>query len=734
MSSIEEVKQRIDIVDLISRYVPLKKSGRTYKANCPFHEERTPSFVVFPEGQSWRCFGACSTGGDVYSFLMRQEALDFREALEMLANEAGVDLTQSEDRQASLQRKSLYEVNQAAAFYYREILNHHPAADSAREYLQQRQINKETTERFQLGFALDGWDGLRNFLLEKGYSTDIQLAAGLLKQNEKRNSTYDAFRGRFMIPIRDKQGRVIGFGGRVLGNGQPKYLNTSDTQLFHKSHVVYGIDLAYKPIRDAQQVVIVEGYMDVIAAHQHGFSNVVACMGTSLTAEQLKQLQRYTNNFVLALDADAAGQQATMRGLNQARQALTRVSKPKLTPSGRVQMEERLGALLHIAAMPAGRDPDDVIRNSPEEWRTIVAQAQPLVDFYFQVISTQYDLRSAQGKGAAVSELAPLIAELSDEIEQQHYIQELSRLLQIDETTIANRIAAAGKTLRVQANKSTNRIERKPQRQGRQRVRLSPPASSDIPPLSALPTETPPAIDSASMSGEDVPPDLGDDLSYIGLDDSISALDSRPSDAEKQRRYAATEAPKGAPSIVASAYEEYYMANLLREPNLLIWLAGATNEYEMEPPQVDDLRMTENQEIFRALKQYISGDEPWDIEVFQELLVEQLHSRLAALMVYGAQLPAVENIDELRNDTLKVLVRMRIERIEAGCNQRRFLEDEAQRSGDLATAKSYGITNNQQSRHLFHLQQVQMRISRTLSAQMPMQTAVGGMNRVPPTV
>ena len=741
MSSIEEVKARIDIVDLVSRYVPLKKAGRTYKANCPFHEERTPSFVVFPEGQNWRCFGACSTGGDAFSFLMRQEALDFREALEMLAIEAGVDLAQSQDQQSGRQRQGLYEANQAAATYYNEILNHHPSADIAREYLRQRQVDGETAEQFQLGFALDTWDSLRNFLLEKGFSIDDQLAAGLLKHNETRNSTYDAFRGRLMIPIRDKQGRVTGFGGRVLGDGQPKYLNTSDTQLFHKSHVVYGMDLAYKAIRDMERVVIVEGYMDVIAAHQHGFNNVVACMGTSLTADQLKQLQRYTSNFVLALDADSAGQQATVRGLNQARQALARVTKPKLTPGGRVRMEERLDAALNIVAMPDGRDPDDVIRNSPADWEMLVEQAKPLVDFYFHVVSTQYDLRSARGKGAAVSELAPLIAELSDEIEQQHYVQELSRLLQIDESTIANRVAAAGKTLRVQARQDANGADgsttvgnnkggnnRGSDNRGRQAVKrpqVHPKIGSlgKTPPPDSAFLEGPPTMGSFQALDEHVPPEIGDDVSSMGFDDNAFALDNPPSDA---RMVVKNVAPKAVPPVGRAGNEEYLLANLLREPNLLIWLAGATNEHEMKPPQPDDLKLTENQEIFRKLKQYISGDEPWDVEIFQETISEQLHSRLAILMVHGAQLPTPESLPELRNDTLKVLIRMRIERIKAEYNQLRFLEDEAQRSNDLATAKSYGITKNKQSRHLCHLQQVQLRISSTMSAQVPTQSAVYG--------
>ena len=274
----------------------------------------------------------------------------------------------------------------------------------------------------------------------------------MVKRNEERNSTFDMFRNRVIFPIRDRQGRVIGFGGRVMDDGVPKYLNTSETPVFHKSHVIYGLDLAQRAIRERDQVVIVEGYMDVIAAHQFGFANVVACMGTALTPEQLRQLQRYTDNFVLALDADTAGQQATMRGLNQARQSLVRVRKPVVTPGG-VRLEDRLGANLAITTMPEGKDPDDVIRADPQRWQAAVDAAKPLVDFYFDVVASTEDLGSARGKGLAVAELAPLIAELGDEIERQHYVQRLSRLVQVDEITIAGRVQAAARTQQASAER-----------------------------------------------------------------------------------------------------------------------------------------------------------------------------------------------------------------------------------------------------------------------------------------
>lgn len=656
MDAIEEIKQRIDIVDFISRYVTLKKAGSTFKANCPFHDERTPSFVVFPHTGTWHCFGSCGTGGDIFSFLMRQEQLDFREALQLLAEEAGIDLEETSSGQSEKQRTSLYEINAATADYFREVLLNHPAAAPARAYLEERQIDAAAAEQFQLGYALDSWDSLRNHLGARDFSIQEQLAAGVLKHNEERNSTYDAFRGRLIFPIRDRQARIIGFGGRVLGEGQPKYLNTSETPIFHKSRVVYGIDLAYRAIRDAEQVVIVEGYMDVLAAHQHGFKNVVACMGTSLTAEQLQQLQRYTNNFVLALDADSAGQQATIRGLNQARQSLTRVQKPRLTATGRVQMEERLAATLSIVAMPPGRDPDDVIREDVQQWEQLVDGAQPLVDYYFRIIATQYDLQSATGKAAAATELAPLIAELNDEIEQQHYIQQLSRLIQVEEATIAARVSSAGRTLQA----AQRRNEHKAPEPTVQRPILRPEAGGP---------------------GAQAPGTLGG------------------------RR------PSFAPNPIGR--EDHLLASLLQEPELLIWLAGVTHELEVRPLNGNDFREAANQEIFRALKQFIVSDEQWDLELFQDSLTSHLHGRLAQLLNYVAQQPQ-RNVFDVREHVIKSLLQIRIERLKSEIRTSRYLHEEAQNTDDASAVGLLFASHNQNLRERSHLERVLMSVSRVL--------------------
>ncbi len=649
MSVSDEIKQRIDIVELVSRYTVLRKAGSNYKGLCPFHSERTPSFVVFPQSGTWRCFGACGDGGDIFSFIMRKENLDFREALHMLAKEAGVDLENNPADPIRNRRARIAEANAAAADYYRRILLTHPAAAPARAYLQRRGIDEATIATFQLGYSLEQWSGLRDHLLAQKFDLDLLIAAGLVKRHEERNSTYDAFRNRVMIPIRDRLGRVIGFGGRVLDGSQPKYLNTADTDLFHKSHIVYGLDLAHQAIREQDRVVIVEGYMDVIAAHQHGFANVVACMGTALTAEQLQQLQRYTNNFVLALDADTAGQQATIRGLNQARQALSRVRKPTVTATG-VRMTERLGAALYIAAMPSGRDPDDVIRQDPAAWQALIAQAKPLVDFYFSAVAQETDLTGARGKGLAVAELTPLIAELEDEVEREHYIQRLARLVQLDERTIAGRVQAAARTEQA--------IQQRGQHAHRNAARHAPRAAGQAEPSPAQHT--------------------------------------------------------GAPAQSTIVTEDYLLAHLLRDPDLLIWLTTAASEREIAPLDVSDWQHVENQEIFRSLKYFMSGDIPWDIELFQESLPAPLHGRLAQLLAAGAALPAYHG-DDVRTDLLKVLVRLRLDRLRARTLQVRFLLDEATSNGERDDARDLFTLSNQVLRDLSHLQTKYHELGRALA-------------------
>lgn len=448
MSAVDEVKARLDIVDVISSYVPLKRAGRNYKAVCPFHSEKTPSFIVFPETQSWHCFGACGTGGDLFSFVMKYENLDFGEALKSLAQRAGITL--ETPRQGDLKQQKhlekLYDIHAAAAAYFHDILLKSPHGRQGFDYATQRGINEETIQRFQLGYARDEWRALSNHLLERGYERQDLLECGLIIPRED-GGFYDRFRGRFMIPIRDIRGRVIGFGGRVIGEGEPKYLNSPQTSLFDKSHILFGIDLAKGAIRAHNQVVIVEGYMDVLQAHQAGIGNVVASMGTALTEHQLNLLKRMTKNYVLALDPDAAGDQGTLRGLAVARQTLDK-AVPIVTSRGWIRYESRLDADIRIMTLPAGKDPDDLIRETPELWHALVESAVPVVDYYFDVITADLNIRTAKGKSEAVRRLLPILLEISDQVQQTHYIQKLARLVRMDEPAIRRQLSALGQTQR----------------------------------------------------------------------------------------------------------------------------------------------------------------------------------------------------------------------------------------------------------------------------------------------
>ena len=446
MNAVEEIKQRLDIVEVISTYVPLKRAGRHFKGLCPFHAEKTPSFIVFPETGTWHCFGACGTGGDIFTFIMRRENLNFSEALELLARRAGVELTPVRPREAEEERRNerLRAICAAAASYYHHLLLEHPQATKARNYLARRGIHEQTTHSFQLGYALDDWEAGHRYLLDLGYTLTDIVQAGLAIERQGGGGYYDPFRGRLMIPICDVQGRVVGFGARSLDDTLPKYLNSPQTPIFDKGHLLFGLDKARQAIRAADQVIIVEGYMDVITAHQYGYTNVVASMGTALTEPQLRQLKRYTHNFILALDPDVAGQQATLRGVEQARQALDREIVPVLTPAGLVHYESRLGAQLRILSLPDAQDPDEIIRHDPQRWPDLVKQALPIVDFYLARALEVHDLNSAHGKAAIVSEIAPLIRELADDVMRHYYIQLLARRVQVDERVIERQLTKRG--------------------------------------------------------------------------------------------------------------------------------------------------------------------------------------------------------------------------------------------------------------------------------------------------
>ncbi len=443
-SPIDEIKARLDLTDVVSEYVQLRKSGRYLKGLCPFHQEKTPSFIVFPEKGTWHCFG-CGKGGDVFSFIMLKENLDFRGALELLARRAGVSLRLASGESEQEKRlRVLAEMNElAAACFHRELLEgRSDEAEAARRYLAGRGVAEEMVRAFQLGYAPDRWDTLLRYLAHHGYSSEQAVEAGLAVQNE-RGGVYDRFRGRIMFPIRNERGVLTGFGGRLLEDRaqQPKYLNTAQTELFDKGASLYGIDRARDSIRRAREAILVEGYLDVVLLHQHGVTNAVASLGTSLTERQLEILKRLTERVVLALDADTAGDAATLRGLEVARQVFDYTAVPVPDWRGMIRFERRLKADLRVAILPPGVDPDELVRHDRAAWQRAIAEALPLVEYVMQAVLRTADLSNPREKSRVVEQLAPVLYEVADAVQRAHYVQTLARALRVEEGAVQRKLA-----------------------------------------------------------------------------------------------------------------------------------------------------------------------------------------------------------------------------------------------------------------------------------------------------
>ncbi|HEY8505085.1 MAG TPA: DNA primase, partial [Gemmataceae bacterium] len=388
---VEEVRSRVDIVDVVSDYVTLRRAGKNYVGLCPFHDEDTPSFTVSPDRQMFYCFG-CQKGGDVFTFLMEQRGLDFRQALEVLAERAGVALPERaltpEQRRELERRRRLLDLLERAARYFENLLQRSPGAEGARRYVRERGLQPATVHAFRLGWSEPEWAALSAGLRERGVDDDLLVEAGLAVRKED-GSLYDRFRGRLMFPILDERGRVIAFGGRAFGDDQPKYLNSPETPLFQKSRVLYALDRARGPMRQHGRALIVEGYMDAVTAHQAGFDYAVASLGTALGLEQARVLTRYASRVYIAYDADAAGEQATLRGLEHF---------------------ARLGyaADVLIVRLPAGHDPDSFIRErGAAAFQELLDRAQPLVDYVFDRALAAHDTARPEGKGQVVRAVAP---------------------------------------------------------------------------------------------------------------------------------------------------------------------------------------------------------------------------------------------------------------------------------------------------------------------------------------
>lgn len=415
MTDIEQIKQKINIVDFINEYVPLKKMGRNFRANCPFHSEKTPSFYVSAERQVWHCFG-CQKGGDVFTFLMEIERIEFVEALRDLAERTGVKLRESYELTGEQKHKEqLYGLHQLAAEYYHYILTQHQAGERARECLKKRGIKEETIKTFLLGYAPDSWEATGKYLLKKGFRYDELVEAGLAI---KGRGYYDRFRGRLIFPIRDHRGQTIAFGGRILSDRAEtaKYINSPETPIYTKGNTLYGIHITKEAIRSKNTAILVEGEFDLLSSFQDGVSNVVAIKGSALTEGQIQLLKRFTDKLIFALDSDLAGDQAARRG---------------------IEIADAANFLLKVVVLPQGKDPDECVKMGGGLWKKAVEEAIPIYDYFISSAQKRFDIGTIEGKKRLSDELIPILSKIENTIIKAHYTRKLAGILAIPEATVA---------------------------------------------------------------------------------------------------------------------------------------------------------------------------------------------------------------------------------------------------------------------------------------------------------
>lgn len=416
-SQVQEIKERLDIVEVISSYLKLEKTGANYRASCPFHSEKKPSFFVSPSKQIFKCFG-CGAAGSVFDFVMRIEGIEFKEALSLLAKRAGVELKQVSSKELT-ERQRLSEILELACLFFERQLKESQKGQQALKYLKQRGISEQSVKKWRLGYAPNKWQALSDFLVGRGYQRDQIVKAGLAVESQKGGLPYDRFRSRIIFPVFSSQGQVIGFGGRVFLEEDKdeiaKYINTPATPLYDKSRTLYGLNFAKVAIRQKDRCLLVEGYVDVILAHQVGFEETVAASGTSLTEKQLKILKRYTNNLLTAFDKDRAGGLATEKGIG---------------------MAQKMDFEVRVINMPQDKDPADVIKESPEKWRTLVESAQEIMEFYLQTALQRFDKRKARGKKEIAAFFLSKVALLPNPIVRSHWVQKLAKEISIPQEVI----------------------------------------------------------------------------------------------------------------------------------------------------------------------------------------------------------------------------------------------------------------------------------------------------------
>ncbi len=433
MADTQAIKDRVDIVQLIQEYLPLKKAGANWKAPCPFHHEKTPSFMVHPEKQIWHCFG-CGKGGDIFTFVQEMEGLDFSETLKLLADRAGIKIESSQYNEINKSQKNrIYEINSKAAYFFHHFLTEMSSAAQAREYLlKERALKNEALIDWQIGFIPDQWELLTQYLIKKGFGIDDLVASGLTVKNDERKSYYDRFRGRIMFPIHDVHGNIAGFTGRILvetENSGGKYVNTPQTIVYDKSRLIYGLNKAKQEIKMKDLAVLVEGQMDVIACHEAGMKNVIAASGTALTDEQVHLIKRYTNNIAMAFDADSAGQNAAKRGIDVALLA---------------------GLNIKVINIPegAGKDADECLKKNPDVWFKSVNEATGIMEWYFSNILKDANLSDPKIKQRSADALLTEIAKIPFAVEREAWIKKMSEILGADTAILLEELRKIKRNIR----------------------------------------------------------------------------------------------------------------------------------------------------------------------------------------------------------------------------------------------------------------------------------------------
>ncbi|MDZ7611345.1 MAG: DNA primase [Candidatus Moranbacteria bacterium] len=425
MEVTDQIKERLNVAELVGEYLKLEKAGTNYKALCPFHNEKTPSFMVNPERNFWYCFG-CQKGGDVFTFVMEMEGLEFREALERLADRSGVEIPRfkKKDPREKQQKEKLYEIVESANQFFQNQLSSSPLGSQAKKYLQERSIPEDQISQFQIGLAPDSWSSLLEYLLESGYSLSDIAKTGLLVQKANtsgggKSDYYDRFRGRIMFPISDQVGKIVGHSARVMPGGDEssaKYINTPQTEIYDKSRILYGLNLAKTAIKREGFAVVVEGNMDVMASFGAGVENIVAVSGTALTPEQIDILKRYTANVKLCFDMDEAGQKAVFSSVQTC-------------------LEREVDT--EVVLLPDGfKDVNDLTIKDPSSWKKAVEASSPVMEYFFSAITNRHDRNNPKGKRLIASEFLNIVKHIADPIEQSYWIKKLSDAIQVEEDTL----------------------------------------------------------------------------------------------------------------------------------------------------------------------------------------------------------------------------------------------------------------------------------------------------------